>query len=78
MIDIGEKLLKEHFYEYFFYAYWNYLMLKKCRDTTPPKKKCTKIKYLKDHTGYQSYQLLFESLYYSIYHVVNNVFYDSI
>ena len=31
-----------------------------------------------DHTGYQSYQLLFESLYYSIYHVVNNEFYDSI
>ena len=42
-------------------------------------KKCTKFKYLKDHTGYQSYQLLFESLYYSSYHhILNNEFYDLI
>ena len=37
------------------------------------------VKYLRDQTGYQSYQLSFESLYHNIYHhTLINGFYDSI
>ena len=65
MIDIGKLLLQEHFYESFLLRI-EIIDIKEVQGyhSSTNKNILQKLSILKDYTGYQSYQLLLELLYY--------------